>query len=258
MNGIAPRVAGKCDLLFFQGALNNMAFAFPPEPPVAVPVAGSSNQFAVRRVYCVGRNYAAHAREMGFDPDREAPFFFCKPADAVVPVAYGQTLELAYPPQTSNFHHEAELVAAIGKSGSDIPLERALEHVWGYAVGLDMTRRDLQIKMREQGRPWEIGKAFDRSAPMGPIHPAAQVGHFDKGALWLTVNDQPRQKTDISKLIWSVPEMVAYLSQFFRLEPGDLIYTGTPEGVGAVKPGDTMRAGVEQLGELTVKVVGAK
>jgi len=232
-----------------------MAFVFPPEPPVAVPVAGSSNQFAVRRVYCVGRNYAAHTREMGFDPDREPPFFFCKPAGAVVPAAYGQTLELAYPAQTSNYHYEAELVAAIGKSGSDIALERALDHVWGYAVGLDMTRRDLQMKMREAGRPWEIGKAFDRSAPIGPIHPAAQVGHFDKGGLWLTVNGQPRQKSDVAHLIWSVAETVAYLSQFFRLEPGDLIYTGTPEGVGAVKAGDTMRVGVERLGELTVKVV---
>jgi fumarylpyruvate hydrolase len=232
-----------------------MAFVFPPEPPVAVPVAGSSDLFAVRRIYCVGRNYAAHAREMGFDPDREPPFFFCKPADAIVPVAYGQTLELPYPPQTANFHYEAELVAAIGKSGSDITLERALEHVWGYAVGLDMTRRDLQMQMREQGRPWEIGKAFDRSAPIGPIHPAAQTGPFDQGTIWLTVNEQSRQKSDVSKLIWSVAETVAYLSQYFRLEPGDLIYTGTPEGVGPVKPGDTMRVGIDRLGELTVKVV---
>ncbi|MDR2154335.1 MAG: fumarylacetoacetate hydrolase family protein [Burkholderiaceae bacterium] len=232
-----------------------MAFVFPPEPPVAALVADSSDQFAVRRVYCVGRNYAAHAREMGFDPDREPPFFFCKPTDSVVPVAYGQTLELAYPSQTSNYHYEAELVAAIGKSGSDIALEQALEHVWGYAVGLDMTRRDLQMKMREAGRPWEIGKAFDRSAPLGPIHPAAKVGHFDKGGLWLTVNGQSKQKSDVSMLIWSVAETVAYLSKFFRLEPGDLIYTGTPEGVGPVKAGDTMQVGVERLGELTVKVV---
>jgi len=232
-----------------------MAFVFPPEPPVAAPVAGTSDQFAVRRVYCVGRNYAAHAREMGGDPDREAPFFFCKPANAVMPVAYGQTLELAYPSQTSNYHHEAELVAAIGKSGADIPLENALDHVWGYAVGLDMTRRDLQAQMRDNGRPWEISKAFDQSAPIGPIHPAKQVGHMDKGALWLTVNGQPRQKSDISNLIWSVAETVAYLSKFFRLEPGDLIYTGTPEGVGAVKAGDTMRVGIERLGEIAVKVV---
>jgi len=231
-----------------------MSFVFPPEAPVAVPVAGSDAQFAVRRVYCVGRNYAAHAREMGFDPDREPPFFFCKPADAVVPVAYGETLELAYPSQTQNYHYEAELVAVIGKSGSDIPLERALDHVWGYAVGLDMTRRDLQMKMREMGRPWEIGKAFDHSAPIGPIHPASEIGHFENAALWLTVNGETKQKSDVSHLIWSVAETVAYLSKFFRLEPGDVIFTGTPEGVGAVKKGDTMKVGVERLGEVTVRV----
>ncbi|SMG23432.1 fumarylacetoacetate hydrolase family protein [Paraburkholderia susongensis] len=232
-----------------------MTFVFPPEAPVAVPVDGSDTQFAVRRVYCVGRNYAAHAREMGFDPDREPPFFFCKPADAVVPVAYGETLELAYPSQTQNYHYEAELVAVIGKGGSDIPLEQALDHVWGYAVGLDMTRRDLQMKMREMGRPWEIGKAFDRSAPIGPIHPASAAGHFESGALWLTVNGETKQKSDVSHLIWSVAETVSDLSKFFRLEPGDVIFTGTPEGVGAVKTGDTMKVGVERLGELTVRVV---
>ena len=232
-----------------------MAFVFPPEAPVAIPVAGSDAQFAVRRVYCVGRNYAAHAREMGFDPDREPPFFFCKPADAVVPVAYGETLELAYPSQTKDYHYEAELVAVIGKSGSDIPVERALDHVWGYAVGLDMTRRDLQMKMREMGRPWEIGKAFDRSAPIGPIHPASDVGHFESASLWLTVNGETRQKSDVSHLIWSVAETVAYLSTFFLLEPGDVIFTGTPEGVGPVKKGDTMKVGVERLGEITARVV---
>ena len=232
-----------------------MAFVFPPEAPVAIPVAGSDAQFAVRRVYCVGRNYAAHAREMGFDPDREPPFFFCKPADAIVPVAYGETLELAYPAQTESYHYEAELVAVIGKSGSDIPVEQALDYVWGYAVGLDMTRRDLQMKMREMGRPWEIGKAFDDSAPIGPIHPASEVGHFENAALWLTVNDQTKQKSDVSHLIWSVAETVAYLSKFFRLEPGDVIFTGTPEGVGAVKKGDTMKVGVERLGDVTVRVV---
>jgi fumarylpyruvate hydrolase len=232
-----------------------MTFVFPPEAPVAVPVARSDAQFAVRRVYCVGRNYAAHAREMGFDPDREPPFFFCKPANAVVPVAYGETLELAYPSQTTNYHYEAELVAVIGKGGSDIAVEQALDHVWGYAVGLDMTRRDLQMKMREMGRPWEIGKAFDRSAPIGPIHPASEIGHFESAGLWLTVNGETKQKSDVSHLIWSVAETVAYLSQFFRLEPGDVIFTGTPEGVGAVKQGDTMKVGVERLGEVTVRVV---
>jgi fumarylpyruvate hydrolase len=232
-----------------------MAFIFPPEAPVGIPVVGTSDLFAARRVYCVGRNYAAHAREMGFDPDREPPFFFCKPADALVPLAYGETLELAYPSQTQNYHYEAELVAVIGKAGSDIPLEHALDHVWGYAVGLDMTRRDLQMKMREMGRPWEIGKAFDRSAPIGPIHPASATGHFEKAGLWLTVNGDTKQKSDVSHLIWSVAETVADLSKFFRLEPGDVIYTGTPEGVGAVKAGDVMTVGVERLGELTVRVV---
>ncbi|MGN6807715.1 MAG: fumarylacetoacetate hydrolase family protein [Trinickia sp.] len=232
-----------------------MAFVFTPEAPVAVPVAGSDAQFAVRRVYCVGRNYAAHAREMGFDPDREPPFFFCKPTDAVVPVAYGETLELTYPSQTQNYHYEAELVAVIGKGGADIEVEQALDHVWGYAVGVDMTRRDLQMKMREMGRPWEIGKAFDRSAPMGPIHPASAVGHIQNAGLWLAVNGETRQKSDVSHLIWSVAETVAYLSKFFRLEPGDVIFTGTPEGVGAVKAGDQMKVGIEHLGELTVRIV---
>ncbi|WP_321964882.1 fumarylacetoacetate hydrolase family protein [Paraburkholderia sp. J7] len=232
-----------------------MAFVFQPEAPVALAVADSTDQFAVRRVYCVGRNYAAHAREMGFDPDREPPFFFCKPDNAIVPVAYGQTLELPYPAQTQNYHYEAELVAVIGKAGSDIGLEDALSHVWGYAVGLDMTRRDLQMKMREMGRPWEIGKAFDLSAPVGPVHPASVAGHFDNAGLWLTVNGETKQKSDVSHLIWSVAETVSYLSKFFRLEPGDVIFTGTPEGVGPVKAGDTMKVGVERLGELTVKVV---
>jgi fumarylpyruvate hydrolase len=232
-----------------------MAFAFPPQAPISLPIVGSDDRFAVRRIYCVGRNYAAHAREMGFDPDREPPFFFCKPADAAVPIAYGTTLELAYPTQTQNYHYEAELVAVIGKGGSDIPLAQALDHVWGYAVGLDMTKRDLQMKMREMGRPWEAGKAFDGSAPIGPIHPSSAVGHFERGGLWLTVNGETKQKSDVSHLIWSVAETVADLSKFFRLQPGDVIFTGTPEGVGAVKPGDVMVVGVERLGELTVRVV---
>ncbi|VVE64991.1 5-carboxymethyl-2-hydroxymuconate isomerase [Pandoraea captiosa] len=232
-----------------------MSYVFTPPAVVGIPVVGSQDLFAVRRVYCVGRNYAAHAREMGFDPDREPPFFFCKPADAVVPVAYGDTLELQYPAQTSNYHYEAELVAVIGKAGSDIALDQALEHVWGYAVGLDMTRRDLQMKMREMGRPWEIGKAFDASAPIGPIHPVSSVGHIEKAGISLTVDGVQKQKSDITHLIWSVAETVSYLSQFFRLEPGDLIYTGTPEGVGPVKAGETMVTAVEGLGEITVRVV---
>lgn len=232
-----------------------MAFVFEPEAPVAAAVVGGEDAIAVRRVYCVGRNYAAHAREMGFDPDREPPFFFLKPNNAVVPVSYDATLQHAYPAETSNYHYEAELVAVIGKAGSDISLERALEHVWGYAVGLDMTRRDLQIKMREMGRPWEIGKAFDDSAPLGPIHPVEAVGHLNDAELWLTVNGETRQRSNVSHLIWSVAETVAYLSRFFRLEPGDLIFTGTPEGVGPVVKGDVIKVGVAGLGELTVDII---
>ncbi|CAB3706413.1 5-carboxymethyl-2-hydroxymuconate isomerase [Achromobacter marplatensis] len=232
-----------------------MPFVFAPAAPVAVPIAGSQDAFPVRRVYCVGRNYAAHAREMGFDPDREPPFFFCKPADAVVPVADGQTLDLPYPPETANLHYEIELVAAIGKGGANITVDNALQHVWGYAVGLDMTRRDLQMKMREAGRPWELGKAFDQSAPIGPLHPAASVDGIGQAAIWLQVNGADKQRSDIGKLIWSVAETIAYLSKYFRLEAGDLIYTGTPEGVGPVVRGDTMVGGVNGLGTLSVRMV---
>jgi fumarylpyruvate hydrolase len=228
---------------------------FPPAPTVLVPVAGTDLAFPVHRIYCVGRNYAAHAREMGFDPNREPPFFFCKPADAIVAVASGTTGSFPYPSETKNCHHEMELVAAIGKGGRDIPVEKALEHVYGYALGLDMTRRDLQIAMRDVGRPWDIGKAFDHAAPIGPIHRASEVGHPTRGAIWLTLNGEPRQKGDLSDLIWSVAETVAYLSKFFELVAGDLIYTGTPEGVGAVVKGDRMRGGIEGLGEFEVAVV---
>lgn len=231
-----------------------MSFVFAPAAPVAVPVAGSQDSFPVRRVYCVGRNYAAHAREMGFDPDREPPFFFCKPADAVVPVADGATLSLPYPPETSNLHYEIELVGAIGKSGANIPVDDALAHVWGYAVGLDMTRRDLQMKMREAGRPWELGKAFDQSAPIGPLHPAQSVSGIEQAGIWLQVNGTDKQRSDIGKLIWSVAETIAYLSRYFRLEAGDLIYTGTPEGVGPVVRGDKMVGGVDGLGTISVQM----
>lgn len=232
-----------------------MSYVFEPQAPVTLEVAGSEQKFAVRRVYCVGRNYAAHAREMGFDPDREPPFFFCKPADAVISVAYDQVLELPYPTETSNYHYEIELVVAIGKSGRDISLEQANDYVYGYAVGLDMTRRDLQMKMREMGRPWEIGKAFDASAPIGPLHPASQIGHPSKAGLWLQVNGTDKQRSDIDKLIWSVPETISYLSRFFELQPGDLIMTGTPEGVGPVVAGERMTGGVEGLGEIQVSVI---
>ena len=232
-----------------------MSYVFPPPATASIPVAGSADLYPVRRIYCVGRNYAAHAREMGFDPDREPPFFFCKPADAIRPVAPGQTLEFPYPSETANLHYEIELVVAIGKAGSGIAVEQALEHVWGYAVGLDMTRRDQQMKMREAGRPWELGKAFDASAPIGPLYPAAQCGGVDAAEISLTVNGVSKQHSSTAKLIWSVAETVSYLSRYFRLEPGDLIYTGTPEGVGPVVAGDLMVGSVAGLGKLSVKVV---
>jgi fumarylpyruvate hydrolase len=232
----------------------NMNYVFEPEARVAVPVAGSDAFFPVRRIYCVGRNYAAHAREMGFDPDREPPFFFCKPDNAIVVVPPGQTMTVAYPSQTSEYHHEIELVAAIGKGGRDIPAAHASEHIFGYAVGLDMTRRDLQLKARDKGRPWELGKASDQSAPIAPLHAASKIGHPTQGAVWVQVDGKDRQRSDIAKLIWSVPDIVAHLSTFFELKPGDLIYTGTPEGVAGVQRGQTMVGGIDGLGELRVKV----
>lgn len=232
-----------------------MSFIFPPHPITALNIVASSDQFPVRRVYCVGRNYAAHAKEMGADPSREAPFFFCKPADAVASLAAGQTLELPYPSQTTNLHHEVELVVAIGKAGRDISVQQAQQYVWGYAVGLDMTRRDLQGQMKEKGKPWEIGKAFDYSAPIGLLYPAQQLNNFTKGAIYLHVNGSDKQRGNIDQMIWSVPEIIHHLSRYFALMPGDLIMTGTPEGVGAVKVGDVMVGGIEGLGEIRVKVI---
>ena len=232
-----------------------MNYVFEPEAQVAVPIAGSDALFPVRRIYCVGRNYAAHAREMGFDPDREPPVFFCKPDNAIVVVPRGQTVSITYPSQSSDFQHEIELVVAIGKAGRDILVEQANDHVYGYAVGLDMTRRDLQLRARDKGRPWELGKAFDESAPIGPIVPVAAIGHPANGAVWVQVDGADRQRSDIAKLIWSVPEVIANLSTFFELRPGDLIYTGTPEGVGKVERGQTMVGGIDGLGELRVAVV---
>ena len=232
-----------------------MSYVIKPPVQAAVPVAGSPDLFPVRRVYCVGRNYAAHAREMGFDPERDPPFFFAKPADAVVPVRSGTVADIPYPPCTDNYHHEIELVVAIGRRGADIEVGRALEHVWGYAVGLDMTRRDLQFALRDKGRPWELGKAFDASAPMGPLAPAGTVPEIGQAAIWLTVNGEPRQRSSIGHLIWSVSETIAYLSKYFTLEPGDLIFTGTPEGVGQVKRGDRLTGGIDGLGELSVRIV---
>lgn len=232
-----------------------MSYVIPPAPIPAVPVAGSADSFPVRRIYCVARNYAAHAREMGGDPERDPPFFFCKPADAVVPVAAGSTADVAYPPETANYHHEVELVVAIGKRGRNIAVDAANEHVWGYAVGFDMTRRDLQFALRDKGRPWELGKAFDHSAPIAPLVPADRSGHPTRGRVWLTVNGKLRQEGDLSDLIWSVPETIAHLSKYFELAPGDLIFTGTPEGVGPVVRGDTLTGGVEGLGELSIRIV---
>lgn len=233
-----------------------MSYVFGPVQTAALPVAGSSDKYSVRRVYCVGRNYAAHAREMGSDPDREPPFFFCKPNDceSVVPVAANEIVDLPYPGLTSDYHYEVELVAAIGKGGRDIRAEDAQGHIFGYAVGLDMTRRDLQAQMRENGRPWEIGKAFDFSAPVGQLHRIGETGVLTDAVIELSVNGETKQSSNIKHLTWSVAETIAKLSEFFTLQPGDLIFTGTPEGVGAVVKGDTIRARVEGLSGITVCV----
>ena len=220
--------------------------------PVIVPVAGGGG-FPVHRVYCVGRNYAEHAQEMGHT-GREPPFFFLKPADTVVFVADGQTGEIDYPTLTANFHHEIELVVAVGTGGAGIRAADALQHVYGYAIGLDMTRRDLQNDMKKQGRPWCIGKAFEQSAPIGPIHPRSRTGELARGSITLHVDGQPRQKGDLSDLIWNVAETIEHLSAAWVLQPGDLIYTGTPAGVGAVTRGQLMEGRIEGLGELRVRV----
>jgi fumarylpyruvate hydrolase len=233
-----------------------MPYVFTPSPTVGLPIVGSDALFPVRRVYCVGRNYAAHAREMGFDPVREPPFFFCKPNDdaSVVPVAEGETAMLPYPPLTKNYHHEAELVVAIGQSGRDIAQADAAAHIYGYAVGLDMTRRDLQIAAREQGRPWEVGKAFDFSAPIAPIVRRADAPGVDGAGIVLEVDGTVRQQATIAHLIWSVDEVIANLSTLFTLQPGDLIFTGTPEGVGAVQRGQSMVVRIDGLPSLSVRI----
>lgn len=230
-------------------------FVIDPPCQASVPVIRNAGVFPVRRIYCVGRNYAAHAREMGSDPTREPPFFFCKPSDAVLPALPDACVELPYARATANLHYEIELVAAIGRGGADIPVEQALSHVWGYAAGLDMTRRDLQFALRDKGRPWELGKAFDASAPITPIVPVADCGHPSGAAIWLKLNGAIRQNAQISDMSWSVAEIIANLSTYFRLEAGDLIFTGTPEGVGAVVPGDLIEAGVDGVGGLSVRIV---
>jgi fumarylpyruvate hydrolase len=223
-------------------------------PRIALPIAGSSDLFPVRRVYCVGRNYAAHAREMGADPDREPPFFFMKPADALQIVG-SEPVKHIYPPKTRNYHFEIEMVAALAGGGSDIPVESALNHVYGYAVGLDMTRRDLQDEAKKMSRPWDTGKAADGSGPIGALHPASLIGHPARGAITLTVDGETRQKGDLADMIWSVAEQVAYLSGYFELQPGDLIFTGTPSGVGPVERGQRMVGAVEGLGQIALDVV---
>ncbi|MBB4211880.1 fumarylpyruvate hydrolase [Rhodothalassium salexigens DSM 2132] len=224
---------------------------FPVPSVPTLPIAGREARFPVRRIYCVARNYAAHALEMGMDPEREPPFFFMKPADALVP----GDADVPYPPQTDDLHHEVELVAAIGTGGRDIAPEVALDHVYGYAVGNDLTRRDLQAAARARGQPWDTAKGFDHSAPVSALQPAERIGHPSTGAVRLRVGDTLRQDGDLSQLIWTVPEIVALLSGLFTLHPGDLVFTGTPAGVGAVRPGETMVAEVEGVGQLVTRIV---
>lgn len=230
-----------------------MKTIIPALPVAAIPVAGSDALFPVRRVYCVGRNYAEHAKEMGFT-GREDPFFFNKPADALLNVGDGQVGILPYPPKTSNLHYEIELVVALDKGGRDLTPEQAARCVWGYAIGLDMTRRDLQGEAKKQGRPWEVGKAFDHSAPIGPLHPREQTGELNAGAISLSVNGTVKQSSDLSQMIWNVADSIAYLSGLFELKAGDIIFTGTPEGVGPVVVGDTMIGAIAGLEELHVRV----
>lgn len=228
------------------------ALMIAPPPRAWLPVeqgSGADAAFPVRRIYCVGRNYADHAREMGHDPEREPPFFFTKPADAIV----HDGAALPFPPMTENLHHEVELVVAIARAGADIAPDEALAHVYGYGVGLDMTRRDLQLAAKAAGRPWDLGKGFDHAAPCGALRPASAIGHPERGAITLTCNGEPRQQADLGQMIWRVPEIVAYLSRYLRLEPGDLIMTGTPAGVGPVLPGDELVASVAGVGSVRVR-----
>ncbi len=233
-----------------------MAFVFPPHPPAALPVAGSTDCFPVRRVFCVGRNYADHAREMGAADQaegREPPFFFMKPGDAVVGGA-GE-IGVAYPPLTNNLHHEVELIVALGGGGANVAVDAAKDLIFGYAVGLDLTRRDIQARAKEKGHPWDMGKGFDQSAVAGVIQPAALVGHPDRGRIWLTVNGEIRQDGDLAAMLWKVADIVANLSTLVRLAAGDLIYTGTPAGVGPLQRGDVLEGGVAGVGTLRARIV---
>ena len=223
-------------------------------PAIMIPIAGEVEMFPVRRIYCIGRNYAAHAIERGSDPTREPPFFFQKPTDAIQNVAEGAVADHPYPSLTKNYHHEVELVAALKSGGSNIAPEQALEHVYGYALGLDMTRRDLQNEMAAMKKPWEIGKSFDHAAVLGPIHPAAKTGHFTKGAISLAVNGTVRQNSDLDKMIWSVAEQIAKLSEAFELKAGDIIYSGTPENVGPVVKGDVLLCKLDGLPDMSIRI----
>ena len=227
-----------------------MGYVISPPPVASLRIVGTDDEFPVRRIYCIGRNYAEHAIEMGHDPSKEPPFFFQKNPDNLLP----EGRDFPYPAKSSDVHFEIELVVALKSGGTNIPVEKALDHVFGYAVGLDMTRRDLQGEAKKLGRPWEIGKAFEHSAPCGPLVPAEKVGPLTRGAVTLEVNGETRQRGDINQMIWKIPEMISYLSEYFTLAPGDLIMSGTPAGVGAVKRGDHLRGRVEGVGELNVKV----
>lgn len=229
-------------------------YIFNPPAIGAAAIEGEELRFPVGRIYCVGRNYADHAREMGINPRAEEPFFFLKPADTIRSPNANEAIEAVYPPKTESLHHEVELVVAIGKEGHNIPVDQAIDHIWGYAVGVDLTRRDLQLAMRADGKPWEIGKTFEACAPISPIVPLSRCGEIVSGAIALTVGPESRQASDVSKMIWSVSEIIAKLSEYFALRPGDLLFTGTPEGVGAVIPGDVMTASVEGVGTLQVAI----
>jgi len=233
-----------------------MAHAIPLWTPPALPIFGSGDTFPVRRIFCVGRNYAEHQKEMGGD-GREQPFFFLKSEFALVAASGPKGGDVHYPSKSSNYHYETELVVALAKGGRRIEAKKANDHILGYAVGLDMTRRDLQQWGKDHGRPWDFGKNFDESAPCGELYRAAKIGHPAKGGIWLNVNGKQRQKADLADMIWSVPEQIAYLSEHYTLEPGDVIFTGTPAGVGPVKPGDELHAGIDGVGELKVKIVAA-
>lgn len=228
-----------------------MTYAIPIWETPSLPVLGSDARFPVRRIFCVGRNYAEHTREMGGDPTRELPFFFMKPADALVQ----NGARIPYPPKTNDVHHEIEMVVAFKSGGNDIPIEKALDGVFGYGVGIDLTRRDIQIAARKAGRPWDMGKGFDRSAPCTALVPATKIGNPSKGAIWLKVNGQTKQNGDLSGMIWKVPEMISYLSGLVELKPGDLLFSGTPAGVGPVVKGDRIEGHIDGIGELTITIV---